>query len=408
VRILLANKYFYPRGGSERYLFALDRLLRGGGHETVHFATRDERNAATPYSDYFVEAPDFSQLEPSARALPSVVRMFGSRKVRASIGRLIEDTRPDVAIVNNVYHQLGPSVVLELERRGVPAVMVLHDYKVVCPAYALLRDGRPCEDCAGGAFHWALLRGCGGSRARGAVLTAESVWQHRVLRSYDRVARFIAPSRFLLDKVRTMGFTGPISLLRNFVRPAPKLVDAAKSRVVGFSGRLSGEKGLQVLIAAAKKLPEVQFRVAGDGPLRPELEALLRAEDVRNLEILGHLSEDALKSEMSGWRVMVTPSLVYENCPLAILEAQAMGLPVIGSRLGGITELLEGGSGVLVPPGDAAALAKRIEELAADDNRVKSIGESGASLVRRYCRPDRYLKSIEHLLRQVRRAGETP
>src|SRR5690606_31110316 len=126
--------------------------------------------------------------------LRDVGRFFWSPEVARALEQAVAKARPEAAVLHNIYHHLGAAVPITLERLKVPMVMVLHDHKLVCPAYSAWRAGSRCVDCNGRQFRHALQHACGGSRARSVVLAAESLWQHRLIGSYRAVRKFVAPS----------------------------------------------------------------------------------------------------------------------------------------------------------------------------------------------------------------------
>jgi glycosyltransferase involved in cell wall biosynthesis len=404
MRALLVNKFFFPRGGAERAFFEMDAALTAAGHATAHFALRDARNRPSPWADYFPSEASFEGGVLDRATLRGVGRLFYSREVRQRLGALVEAARPDVAVLHNVYHQLGPAVLLELRARRVPTAMVLHDYKVACPAYSRLRDGAICEACAGQRFHRAARFGCGGSRVRGILLAAESYWQWRALRTYAHVARFLAPSRSLADTVRRMGFPFPVEVVPNAIRVPAAAADPAASTAVGFAGRLAPEKGVDVLLRAAARLPHVAFRVAGDGPLDRRLAAEVARRGLGNVRLLGRLDEAGLEDEMRRWRLAVVPSIFAENAPYAVLEPLALGLPVIASDVGGIPELLDEGR-LLVRPGDDAALARAVEDLWSRPEECRRLGAAGRARVVRHHAPGTLAARLEAILRAMTGRG---
>lgn len=393
MRILHVNKYFFLQGGAEKAYFTFDGLLRGAGHETIHFAMAEPRNLPTPWSRYFVSEVKHDQPALSGGSLKAALRTLGAG-VAGPLRRIVGDARPEVALIHNAYHQLGqPALMDTLHALGVPSVHVLHDYKPICGTHDLLRAGQPCFDCAGGRFWQAAAHGCGGGRAHGALLALEMYLQRP---RYLRLEIVTAPSRFLADKCREMGFHREIRLLRNPVDIKTPIEAPDQGRAVGFAGRLAREKGLDVLLAAAQRLPHVRFRIAGSGPLGERV----AAEKPANVTLLGQLDAAALEAEMRTWRLAVVPTISFENCSYAVLEACAMGLPVIGTGVGGTPELLEG-CGVLVPPSDADALTRAIGESWDDGARLRAMGAACHARVREEFAPEACLARLEGLLREA-------
>ncbi len=368
--LLLVNKFYHdvgPAGGVGRYVLQEEQDLRAAGWRVVPFAMADEHARPSEWSGRFVTARDYSRPRWGRRAAADALSLLWNREAARNLRALLAEARPDVAHLHNIYHHLSPSILPELARAGVPAVMTLHDLRLLCPAIHMLRDGRVCERCRGGRFHEAVLGRCvKGSRAASLLAAVETAHQHH-RRLYQRLVRlFICPSRFYQRKYAEWGYP-PERLvhLPNFVdtefwRPLPEPVEDAYL----YFGRLSGEKGLRVLLEAqalwereAEGEPAPRLRIAGSGPAAAETAAAVRALGLRRVELLGPLTPERLRREIARARFTVLPSRCYENCPMSVLESYACGRPVVGSSIGGIGELIEDGrDGILVPPGDPAAL----------------------------------------------------
>lgn len=369
--ILQANKFFFLRGGSERYFFALSDALASRGHRVVHFSMQHPRNRPSPYSAHFVPQRDYDTAKP--RTPRDVLGFVHSRDAARRLAGLLDEVRPDVAHLHNIYHQLTPSIITTLSRRDVPVVMTLHDYKLVCPSYAMFARGDYCYRCRGGRFHNAVAVSCGGSRARSALLALESFWQRRT-RVYERVACFIAPSEYLRGVMVDAGIPADrivhVAPL-NPSSPAPAAAEAAgdlsridelPQRFIAYVGRLSAEKGIRVLLDAMRLVPEVTLVVFGEGPEDAALRARAHALGLRNVVFAGHVSHEAIARALSRASAVVLPTLSPENAPMAILEAASAGVPVIVSDRGGLPEMARRVGGTVVPAGDASALALSIRE----------------------------------------------
>lgn len=378
MRVLQVNKFHWLKGGSERYYFDLQRELAARGHEVAVFASAHPSNEASPWSAFFVPHSDYQGAGP-LQAWRLARAVVDNREAAARLARLLDEFRPDVAHLHNVHHQLSPSILAPLAERGIPVVQTLHDYKWVCPAYLFHSRGEVCTRCGPGArFAPVLTRRClHDSFARSAVAWFELTrsWRRGDAR---RVDAFLAPSRFLRDQVVAHGL--PAERVRHepyFLREADYRPADAPGSVFLYAGRLSREKGLPTLFAALERAPGVRLEVAGTGPLEEELR---RDAAARTLPVtfLGHLGAADLHAAIRRARAVVVPSAWYENFPYAVLEALALGVPVIGAAIGGIPEMIEEGvTGRLVPPGDVAALARALEEFGAlPVARLHAMGEA--------------------------------
>lgn len=396
VRVLLVNKFLAPRGGAESVVLQTRRLLEAAGHEVIPFGMRtDAAVEQEPWTQFLVPERQYFDGNPLRRARDAVATVY-SLDVRSRLRALLRHVRPDIAHLHNVYHQLTLSVVDELKAQRIPMVMTLHDYKVACPAYQLLTHDGVCERCVGGAFWHVVRHRCLKSSIAGSVLVAVEAYLSRARRQYEKIDRFLAPSRFLRDVVVRAGLpANRIAVLPNAVAVAAAPRPQPESPVFLFAGRLSAEKGIDTLLEAAGRARAVpEIRIAGAGPL----EALLRDRLGREglpIRLLGFLGREQVVAELSSATAALVPSKWYENCPLAILEAAALGVPTIASDIGGIPELITSSvDGILVPPGDSEALAQAMDELARDRGHAAALGRAAYERVQAQHCEDRYLQAL--------------
>lgn len=398
MRILHLNKFLYRRGGAEGYMQDVAAMQQGAGHEVAFFAMAHPLNERSEFEQWF---PANVELEPPPGGVTAKVkaagRMVWSTSAAHGLGRVVDEFRPDIVHAHNIYHQLSPSVLRPLAKRGIPVVMTVHDYKLVCPQYKLLAGGKICEACVGGHYHRAVVRRCqNGSALQSAVLAFESS-VHSMLHAYEPVARFLCPSQFLGSKLIEGGvYPDRIHVLNNFVDPWTTAVKPTPGGPVLYAGRLSDEKGVDVLIAAMAQLPDARLEVAGDGPARDALTTAAEQLAPGQVTFHGHLGRDALQALTRDCSVAVLPARWYENQPLSVLEAFACGVPVIGTGLGGLPEIvIPDETGALVPPNDPDALAVTIKELLGDPDRCFAMGQRARAMVEaRFC-PEVHLAALQ-------------
>ena len=399
MRILHVNKFLYRRGGAEGYMFDLAALQRAQGHRVEHFGMAHPENEPMRYAAHFPARVEFEPPPPGVAAKArGVGRMLWSTSARRGIEAVLDDLRPDVVHLHNIYHQLSPSVLAPLRRRRIAAVMTLHDYKLACPTYRFLDHGRPCAACLAHRFWEPLRRRCNGGSLAASAVSAGELSAHTAARAYGPVGVFACPSRFLEAKMRQgRVFPDRLRWIPNFVDVGGVAPSASpgNGRAV-FAGRLSDEKGVDTLIDAVAATPGLGADVAGDGPARQALEARALARGVADrVTFHGRLSFDGVQQLLRASSVAVCPSRWYENQPLSILEAFACGLPVVGTGLGGIPELIEPGvDGDIVPPNDPAALGRSLAGLAADPARAPAVGAAGRAKVERAFSSDLHLDRL--------------
>lgn len=376
MKVLLANKFFFRNGGSEVVMFQERDSLLSSGNEVVDFSMQDERNSASAFSHYFVGRQDYRG--GGLGKLKSALAFVHSPEAVRKIGALIDATRPDLVHCHNIYHQLTPSIIGAAKARGVPVVLTLHDSKPVCPSYTRLSNGQPCSACLNDSFAPVLKQRCAeDSLGKSALLYAEAVVQ-RWLGNYEKVDRFIAPSRFMRDSVLHRFRPEQVALLYNGVDLASITGSGRDEGYVLYLGRLSQEKGIKALLRAhADANGAWPLVVAGTGPLEEELKRKYPAA-----KFPGHLAGAALQEIVACASAVVAPSECFENCPMSVLEAMAYGKPVVGSRMGGIPELVDDGvTGRLFDTGNVDQLRKQLDELMATPELRWAMGRQARTRV---------------------------
>ena len=356
MKILLSNKFYYRRGGDCIYMLNLEQLLKQHEHEVAVFAMDYPENISTPWSKYFPQ---------NMSKLMAFTRPFGSNEVKTKFNKLLDDFKPDVVHLNNIHTQLSPVMAELAHKCGIKVVWTLHDYKLLCPRYDCLHNGTDiCELCFNGDKSNCKTYKCmKGSALASMIGYKEAVtWNRERLEACTDV--FVCPSQFMAEKMAQGGFDKKKLLtLCNFID-----VDKCKKDEYGkedyycYVGRLSHEKGVNTLIEAAKNLP-YKLKVIGGGPLSEELR--VKSEKSKcNVEFLGYKQWDEIKSIVGKARFTVIPSEWYENNPLSVIEAQCLGTPVLGARIGGIPELIEDGvTGMTFESRNVDDLTNKIEAM---------------------------------------------
>ena len=360
MKVLLANKFYYRRGGDCIYMLNLEKLLKAHGHEVAVFAMEYPENLDTPWKKYFPK---------NMSKLMAFTRPFGSHEVKSTFEKLLDDFKPDVVHLNNVHTQLSPVMAELAHQRGIKVVWTLHDYKLLCPRYDCLKNGNTiCETCFSGDKKACLDNKCmKGSKLASFIGYKEAVtWNRERLEACTDV--FICPSQFMADKMVQGGFSkSKMRTLCNFIdvekcKYAPTdgmdntdhVALPKKEDYYCFIGRLSHEKGAKTLIEAANQLP-YKLVIIGGGPLMEELKSVAHT----NIKFVGFKQWDDIKQLVGKARFSVIPSEWYENNPLSVIEAQCLGTPVLGANIGGIPELTD----YTFSSGNIADLRLKIENM---------------------------------------------
>jgi len=413
MRILYCNKYNFAFSGTEVYLFDLMELMRTKGHTVALFSMADPRGQPTKYDRHFLPLVDFKNTGHSmiGRAKLAAHAIY-SGDARVRLRKMIAEFQPDVAHVRNIYHHLSPSILWELQAQRVPIVYHVNDFKLLCPSYNMVSHGHACERCHNAKFWHVLTEGCyAGSPGSKLVLAAEAYF-HTWLQTYRKcVDRFLAPSRFVKDKLVENGWeAAKIDVLPHFQRlaAAPPEHAAAKASVLYF-GRLSPEKGLTDLLQAMQRLPNVQLRIAGEGPQSSKLEKMVDSLGLANVEFTGQLAGGDLNDAIAGARFTVLPSRAYETFGKSILESFAFGRTVIASDLGSRRELIhEDKTGLLFPAGNVEQLTEQISFLHERPELAAQMGAAGRELVRSRHSPETHYAALMKLYEKLTLGDKKP
>lgn len=359
MRILLANKFYYRRGGDCIYMLNLEQLLNAHGHETAVFAMQYPDNLPTPWSKYF---PSEIRFSPGPGMVEAFLRPFGTREVKRKFNALLDDFKPDVVHLNNIHSQLSPIIAELAHKRGIKVVWTIHDYKLLCPRYDCLRNGTSiCEECFTDKHKVLEYKCMKNSRTASFLAYREALkWNRRRLEDCSDL--FVCPSQFMADKMAQGGFCKKkLHTLCNFidVEKCKKSSYTEKEDYYCFIGRISHEKGVQTLIEAANQLP-YRLKIIGGGPLKEKIKSLANP----NIEFMGFRQWEEIKEIAGRARFSVIPSEWYENNPLSVIEAQCLGTPVLGARIGGIPELIEEGvSGLCFESKNVEDLKDKIKDM---------------------------------------------
>ena len=382
MKVLMVNKFFYIKGGSETYYFALRRLLESHGHQVVDFSMEDARNFDSPTSRFFVAHTDYANAGSPAGKFRAAANIVYSFEAKRKFEALVREEQPDLVHLHLFQHQISPSILQVIKKYNLPTVYTAHDLKMVCLNYKMMHHGRICEDCKGGSLLPCLKNRCvKESLLKSAVNVCEGIL-HRLLRSYDAIDAIITPSAFYKRKFQAFGVPGErIVHIPNFLDA--KTPEAAKRPELGryflYLGRLSEEKGVMTLIRAVQGT-NLRLLIAGTGPLQEAIAQYLAAHPSLNVTLLGFKSGQELTDLIYNARAVVLPSEWYENGPYSAIEALQLSRPLLCADIGGLPELIAG-NGFLFPAGDADTLRQRLLDMdCLDDGAYKAMERASRAL----------------------------
>lgn len=373
-------------------------LQKQMGHEVEFFGMEHPQNEPRTYERFFPSYIEFNPLPRSPFAkLKAFGRMFWSRSAAKGMENVIEDFKPDIVHLHNIYHQLSPSILKPIAEKKIPSVMTLHDYKLACPTYQFFTHGEVCEACMGRKFYWATLKRCkDGSLFSSAAAMIELSF-HTLFGAYHPIRLFLCPSRFLASKMKqAQVFPDRLRILNNFVDATEIQPKEKPGGNVIYVGRLSYEKGIDTLIEAFASIHEdIRLEIAGDGPERQRLEQLAQVKAPGKIVFHGRLGKAQLLAFIRNALVAVLPARWQENQPISVLEAFACGVPVISSNLGGLPELVESGvSGETVLPNNPSVLAEAIRKIVRNPEAAFEMGKQAREKVLREFSPQVHMEKL--------------
>lgn len=405
--VLHINKFHFIVGGAEAIYFRTAEILQEHGHNSVFFAMQHPDNLPCNTSEYFMPLIDVYGRN-VVKHLRASFRNLYSYKARKYIARLLDKYPVDIVHMHDIHRQMSPSVLHEIKKRRIPVVMTLHNYKMICPSFLMMARGRPCEACDHGRYFNAMkLRCVKGSTLRSTLVSMELYLHHKILDAYKYVDVFIAPSMFLMKKHEQMGFRKKMVHLpypldvKEFDEIKTELNERNDDKNITFVyfGRLEPEKGLYTLFEAIKNLHKsgdsTIFNIIGEGPIKDELHEFAGKNKMDNVKFRGFLKGKELFTEIKTADVVIIPSEWYENYPVSVMEAFALGKPVIGARIGGIPEMVKDNeTGLTFESGNPDDLKKKIQYVLDNPEVIPQWGKNAKQFIEREVNPERHYQQL--------------
>lgn len=390
-RILMVNKFLYPNGGSETYIFEIGKQLQKMGYEIQYFGMRDDRNVVGNDAGSYTKNMDFHSGKLQKLLYP--FRIIYSSDARRAIRKVLDQFQPDVVHLNNFNFQLTPSIIYEIRSfdkskgKKTKIIYTAHDYQLVCPNHMLrcpMTDSN-CEKCIDGNYKCCMAGKCIHGSTVKSMLGSMEGYLYKWLGTYRQIDTVICPSAFLKKKLdHNPALRGKTVIMQNFSTVCADKKAVEKEAYVLYFGRYFREKGVDTLLQVCRELPDISFKFAGSGPMEESVNA------VDNVENLGFLQGEELEMVIRKASFSVYPSEWYENCPFSVMESIQYGTPVLGANIGGIPELINDGvTGALFESGNKEELKRKIEQmyrglLSVQKGNERYINEQFTSL-EKYC-----------------------
>lgn len=399
MKILIAHNDYAKYSGEEAVVDKMASMFTELGHQVVllRMSTAGDRDSLKGKAKGFV----------AGLWCPSGVK---------AMREMLEREQPDIVNVHNLYPYISPAALRECKKRGVPVVMTVHNYRLVCPTGLFMRNNSSCEECLKKGNEWACIKyNCENSALKSLGYAARNALA-RIRRHYmDCVDRFACLTSFQKQKLIEAGFPEekltviPNSIdLKGGLPHAPEVTDSPS--YIAYSGRISHEKGVDIIIETARRNPTLRFKLAGQVRDKELVENL-----PQNVELMGFLSGDSLEDFYRNASFFVMASRCYEGFPMAIIEAARYGKPVIAPDHGGFTEIISSGDeniGLLFKPGNIDDFEQKVLSLWQDRNLISQLGRKAFEKLQKQYSTEviagKWERLLEEVIRQRRGIAAAP
>ncbi|MDO9254599.1 MAG: glycosyltransferase [Bacteroidales bacterium] len=402
MKILMINNYHFRKGGADAVYFNTAELLKQNGHDVYYFSAKSPDTIPCETEKYFANGHNFRKLS-IGKKISSIPSFIYNRDAYDKLLILLDEIKPDLVHIHLFMGGLTSSILTAIQKKNIPVVHSVHDYRLICPAY-LFMDGKNmvCEKCIDKFYLRCTFKKCSENKlGQSAILSMDAYFRKYVIKPVILIDRFIFVSRFIKKKHIEFDPSYNIKgdMLYNFKPDLKSIVPTTvKGKYFLYLGRISREKGVHTLFESALKAG-ISLKIVGTGPIAEQL----MDRHSENVEFLGYKSGDELWSLVRLASFIVVPSEWYENNPLTIIEAYSFGKPVIGSRIGGIPEIIEENkTGYLFNPGNESeleAVLKRADSLPDEEYQVMSM--NARALAEKLFNPETHYNELIRIYNDV-------
>jgi glycosyltransferase involved in cell wall biosynthesis len=343
MKILSVHNSYQTPGGEDQVFAQEAELLRSHGHQVVLYHTSNEQVKGK-------------------NPLVLLGDTIWNKRAHSELLALMRRERPDVVHVHNTFPVISPAVYYAANDAEIPVVQTLHNFRMLCPAGTLFRDGHVCEDCIGKRVPWpGVIHGCYRNSRLATAAGAAMLATHNYKQTWSKaVSAYIALTDFARNKFIQAGFPAEKILVKpNYLQADPGVGEGTGNYAL-FVGRLTAEKGISTLLEAWRQIgTELPLQIAGDGPMAPEVEKASR--EMQGVTWLKWLPREEILERMKHASALILPSTWYEPFGMILVEAFAVGLPVIASDLGSMSVIVDHQrTGLHFEAGNATSLVEAV------------------------------------------------
>ena len=408
MNILVANWTWYPSGGDWTYVDNITTLYREKGHTVIPFSMKDDRNFPSPWSRFFIENIDYKKIDKKSisAGLQVVKKSIYSTEAQQNLEQLLDEVKIDLAHINVIHHYITPIILKTLKDRGIPILWTLHEYTPICPESTFISHGQICEKCKGGSFYHCITNKCKKGSLPASIVAATENYVHSFLNYYQYVDYYLCPSLFLFEKFRSFNFFPEklVQLYHGYQYQEVEAVQIAahtpqEDKYIVFVGRLEKIKGAHTLIKAMEEHPDIQLKLVGTGTQEEELKTMVSAKQLKNISFMGKQSKKRTLEIINGAEFLICPSEWYEVLGFTVVEAMALGKPVIGAAIGAIPEMvINGETGILFAQGNAPDLSQKIRDLYHDQEAISTMGKKAKQHIHQLINTEKHFNGLKKLI----------
>ncbi|MEO8887346.1 MAG: glycosyltransferase family 4 protein [Mucilaginibacter sp.] len=407
MNILVVNWAWYATGGDWTYVENLVNIYEQKGHKVIPFAMKDDRNLPTKYSDYFIENIDYKKV--NKRSLTAgvkvVMKSIYSYEAQHNLERLLADVKIDFAHINVIHHYITPTILKILKQKNIPIIWTLHEYTPICPDSIFVSHGEICERCFGGKFYNCITHSCKKGSYLASTVAALENYVHKYLNYYAYVDHYVCPSVFQYKKYKQFNFFNEklVQLYHGYnyaaVEEAKLIALPVEVPYIVFVGRLEKIKGVHTLLKAMQNCPGIKLKIVGDGTQEKELKRFKEENLLSNVYFMGKKNRLETLQVINGANFLICPSECYEVLGFTVVEAMALGKPVIGAAIGGIPEMvINNKTGFLFEPGNAIQLAGLIKLLINNPGMTEQMGLEAKQHINQLINNKKHFEGLQKLI----------
>lgn len=398
MKVLLATWSWYPVGGDWTYVENMKRLYETKGYEVIPFSTHNQKNISNEFEKYFVEAYDYKDLNKNknlGKGLKALKNSIVSFEALDKIDQLLNEHEIAFAHLHIIHHWVTPAIIWKLKKRKIPIIWSLHEYKIICPEGTFVSNEMVCEKCFNGKFYNCAINKCKKQSFLASALASLDAYFYNWSNIYKKVDAFLCPSAFLKDKFEQFGYDSSKLNLTNYCYDINSIdeyitenvgrfnqqLPNPNERYIFYVGRIEKLKGIKTLINAVEGT-NIKLKIAGTGSALEEMQNYVESNKIPNIEFLGFQKKSDVYDLTVNSTCVVCPSEWYENYPFSVIESLLLSKPVIGSRIGGIPELvIDGQTGFIHEPTDYLGLRNAILKIWNDKDLEIRLGKQARDYI---------------------------